>query len=92
MEYIIHIKKKAKSGAEYKQIKKLLPKDREKTNSRFRFPPLGFIDVKERNNAPQQKIQRVYNIFREVHGEYSQALYDYEDKIISSDELKVRER
>ena len=83
-------KEKGKKSAEYKQIKKLLPKDREKTNSRFRFPPLGFIDVKERNNAPQQKIQRVYNIFREVHGEYSQALYDYEDKIISSDELKVK--
>ena len=27
-----------KKSAEYKQIKKLLPQDREKTNSRFRFP------------------------------------------------------
>ena len=83
-------KEKGKKSAEHKQIKKLLPQDREKTNSRFRFPPLGFFDVKERNNAPQQKIQRVYNIYREVHGEYSQALYDHEHEIISSDELKVK--
>ena len=78
-----------KKSAEYKQIKKLLPQDRENTNSRFRFPALGFFDVKESNNAPQQEIQRVYNIYREVHGEYSQALYDHEHGIISSDELKA---
>ena len=55
-------KEKGKKSAEHKQIKKLLPQDKEKTNSRFRFSPLGFFDVKERNNAPQQKIQRDFTI------------------------------
>jgi hypothetical protein len=87
-----HYEKAGKKSAEYKQIKKLLPRGIEKTNSRFRFIDPGFFDVKERNDAPQQEIQKVWTSHREVFDEYSQAVYDYEHRTISSDELKVKER
>jgi hypothetical protein len=79
-----------KKSAEYKQIKKLLPRDMEKTNSRFRFEAPGFFDIKE-NGSHHHLIQRIENGYREARDEYSQAVYDYEHETISSDELKVKE-
>ena len=77
-----------KMSSEYKQIKKLLPHER-KTKSRFRFVTPGFFDVKEKDDAPQPLIQRFENSYWEARDEYSQAVYDHEQRTISSDELKA---
>lgn len=85
-----HYEEADKKSAEYKQIKKLLPREK-RSSSRFRFKTPGFFHVKEEDDASQKLIQRVENSYREALDKYSQAMYDYELETISSDELKVKE-
>jgi hypothetical protein len=85
-----HYEEADKKSAEYKQIKKLLPREK-RTSSRFLFKTPGFFHVKEEDDVLQQSIQRVENSYREALDKYSQAVYDYELGTISSDDLKVKE-
>lgn len=85
-----HYEEADKKSAEYKQIKKLLPYEK-RTSLRFRYVAPGYFDVKERNDAPQQSIQKVEKSYWEARDKYGQAVYDYEHGKISSDELKVIE-